>query len=188
MEVCDQWDDCLDSKVIDNFAGSSCDVVGRSIPEIVNRSGGWFTFSSADITPSFGVGDPGAEWADMACGAWTTGGIQSFKATDYAGMGVSLNNGSAYSLEGYTGVSVQMESANPVILFVQTSNHYEFMTTLSGGIGVLTYNIPFGTLVPFINASTPSGAILDLTQVTYIEFQATSLASFGFAVHLVSLY
>jgi hypothetical protein len=119
------------------------------------------------------------------------GGNPSWVAGDYAGIGFSLNNASTYSLLGYTGLAIQIESQNPVIIVIQELNGYEFTTEYAGAVGSdQTKSYPFTSFAACTacNKSEPANAVLDLTQVTDIEFQVSNLTSFGFAVHQISLY
>jgi hypothetical protein len=136
----------------------------------------------------FGISSPGATWSDTACGAWLTGGETIFTAGDYAGIGFTLNNTSTYSLVGYTGLSVQYESGHPVVLILKDLNGNEFYSNLPATTGAPTANVPFKSFTPDTAAGTLSGANLDLTSVTDIQFAASDPTAFGYAIHLVALY
>jgi hypothetical protein len=179
--VCDQWAQCINPLVIDNFA--TC---ALQIPMISNRIGVWSDFGTQPVGKAFGVSKPpGTGWADTACGAWLTGG-GTVTSNDYAGIGVTLNDGSAYSLAGYTGVTVTVETSLSVTFEVKMLDGYTFGYTIPGATGAVAHDVAFSTLTA--SPGTPSGTTLDLTQVTELEILAGNPASFGYTVHLLQLY
>jgi hypothetical protein len=180
--VCDQWSQCIDPLIIDNFATCL-----NALPMVSSRAGAWYAFAAPDVTQAFAVSSPGAAWLDQGCAAWTSGGGITID-TDFAGMGVSLNNSSTYSVASYTGVTIQIETSESVLFTLKLLNGYEFGATLPGATGAPVYNVPFDELTPDLNQGTPDDAFLDLTQVTDMEFDASDPGSFGIAVHLLALY
>jgi len=179
--VCDQWQQCINPLIIDNFATCSL-----QIPMVGGRAGSWTDFGTAAVSKQFGVSSPpGTSWSDTSCGAWSTGG-GTVTSSDYAGIDVTLDNGATYSLAAYTGITVTVETAQEVSFRVKMLNSYTFRYLIPGATGAIAYQIPFSSLTP--SPSTPSGTTLDLTQVTDLQVLPVNPASFAYAVHLLQLY
>jgi len=133
-QVCDQFGQCIDPAIIDDFAACV-----TQIPQVAGRSGTWYSFASTDVGLTFGVSaPPGTGWADTACGAWAVGGATTVTATDYAGIGVTLNLTSTYSLAGYTGLLVEIESSHAVWVQLKLLDGDYFRESIGPSTGVQT--------------------------------------------------
>ena len=159
---------------------------------VAGRSGNWYSYAAATVNQQFAVSVPnGTGWVDKSCAAWSTGGPLAAgnptpMPSDYAGIGVLLNNKSTYSVQGYTGLTIGLESGQEVWLRLKTLDGSYFTTSIAATAGSQTRNIPFSSLLP--DSSTSQTAVFDPTSLTDVQFGANDPFSFGFAIHLVALY
>lgn len=159
---------------------------------VAGRSGNWYSYATTTVNQQFAVSVPnGTGWVDKSCAAWTTGGPVASgnpmpTSSDYAGIGILLDNKSPYSVQGYTGLMVALESGQLVYLRMKELNGNYFTTSIQPTTGSQTRTIPFSSLVP--DSSTPATAVFDPMNVTDVQFAPTDPFAFGFAIHLVALY
>jgi hypothetical protein len=169
------------ASVIDNFA--SCD---SSICNLSGRNGTWFSYSSnTNIGIQCSAQVPPVSWIDRSCGYYCTNGVAG---ATWAGAGFDLKDPSgAYDLSSYTGIYVKIETGQSLTVAIKDlAGGMWRSAALGGGSGAVTYTIPFSKLTP---DSGTSGS-LNLSQAVGLRFDVDpkSLASFGFAIHMVTLY
>ncbi|HEY3497845.1 MAG TPA: hypothetical protein VGK73_24270, partial [Polyangiaceae bacterium] len=185
-EACDQNEACVPRVAIDDFV--ACD---EEIPEIEGRSGLWGSFSSELITYEADFGDPGSSWVDHSCAAWMIGGGEA-TTSDYAGLFVILNadgteGGGPYSLEGYSGIHIEIESTHQLVLQLRTVGDGYFGIVLTPDGDVTSYDIPFLYLSALDHSEL---AVPDWGQVTQIQVTVVpdAITDFAFAIHYVGVY
>ncbi len=148
--------------------------------------GAWYDYADTGIAQNFGIGDPGPSWADQSCAAWTTGGPLATGSKTYAGIGFMLDNGLTYNLNGWTGLSVILESNAGVQLVLKLQGGGYFGGLMAATVGGQNRTVAFATMAPLANSTTGT---LNLALVTDVQFDTPNPAvGFGFAVHSVSLY
>jgi hypothetical protein len=173
---------CTNPDVISDFWNCSA-----SIDLIGGRTGNWYAAADVGVNLAFAVSAPPSGFSDMACGAWSTGGPTGNGTTTYAIMGVTLVSGALpYSLAGYSGLSVNIETGQSVGFVVKTSGSGYFQYTLAATSGAQTYTVPFSS---FAVRGDSQVATLNLAQVTDIQFNVLQPGmGYGFVVHALSLY
>jgi hypothetical protein len=112
-------------------------------------------------------------------------------------MGFELDGGLPYNLSSYSGISIQIESAQNVWMALkmplgtspETYGYFGGWIYATAGVtGVHSALIAFTSTSLLPSASTPVGAKLDLTKITDIQFTVgTPSKAFAFAVHSVNL-
>lgn len=192
-EACDQNETCVERVAIDDFGACDAD-----IPEIEGRSGTWGDFAGTVIAYDSGVGDPGSAFVDRTCGAWMVGGTEESTTSEYAGIFVLLNadgteNGGPYSITGYTGIHVVIESEHQLVLQVRTVGDGYFgivltPDTLGTTYPVTYYDIPLSYLTALNHSELPDPG--NFTEATQIQLTVVpeALDDFAFAVHYLGFY
>jgi hypothetical protein len=179
-EVCAPDERCVDANVVDDLF--DCD---DEILAIEGRSGPWAGDADTGINLMRGFGDPGSGWSDRTCAAWATCGPLAAGGTTFAFIGFMLNDGDAYSLVGYTGIQIQLESDNVIQVILKTTGGGYFQYLLSPIVGSNLRTAPFGSMTPMNNSAELS---LNLATVYEVQFSPTTPASCGYAIHRVVLY
>ena len=181
-QVCTPDDErCVSKFLIDDFV--ICD---DEILAIEGRSGAWYGAADDDVDLTVGFGDPGPQWVDHSCAAYAVGSVvPEGTATEFAFLGVTLNDGAPYNLAAYGGLDLLLESEQPVQVVLKTAGGGSFSYTLPAVVGSTSRMAPFASMVPTADSAE---AILDLTTVTEIQFAAPDRAGFGFAIHRLGLY
>jgi hypothetical protein len=154
---------------------------------VAGRSGNWYDFGSTSINRNFAVGSPGSSWTDRSCAAWLIGGlVGNPTGSDFAGIGVVLNDGAAYDLSGYSGLTIKIESGQTVDVLLKTSDGGYFEAPLASTTGSQFRTVSFSSLAARADSAT---AVLNRALVTDIQFTipADEQAGFGFAIHLLQL-
>lgn len=174
---------CVDDMMIDDFV--ECD---DQILAIQGRSGTWVAQVDNDIEFDSGYGDPGFS-ADSTCAAWITGGseVNAVDAT-FAYIGFTLNDGAPYSLLGYTGMQLKLESETGVQVVLKTIGGGYFQVTLAplpSSPGTNDRTVSFASMVKMDDSLETE---LDLSTVSEVQLSATERTSFAIAVHSVTLY
>jgi hypothetical protein len=169
------------ASVIDNFA--TCD---SSICNLAGRSGTWFSYSSNNnIGVQCSASVPPVSWIDRGCGYYCTNGVAG---ATWAGAGFDLKDPSgAYDLSGYTGIYVKIETGQTLTVAMKDlAGGMWRSAVIGGGSGAVTYTLPFSKMNP---DSGTSGS-LNLSQIVGFRFdmEPKSVSSFGFAIHMVTLY
>jgi hypothetical protein len=106
-------------------------------------------------------------------------------ATDFAFIGFMLNDGSAYSLVGYTGLRIVLESSNSIQVVLKTTGGGYFQYTLTPIVGSNLRSAPFASMAPMNNSQELS---LNLATVYEVQFSPTTPTNCGYAIHRVELY
>jgi hypothetical protein len=170
---------CVDENLIDDFV-----VCDEEILAIQGRSGSWTAEADTDVDISYGYGNPG--WADPTCAAWATGSTAlNAIATEFAFIGFTLNDGDPYSLVGYTGLQIKLESENSVQVVLKTTGGGNFQATLAPFAGSNERSTPFASM---LMTDDSLEAVLDLSSVYEVNFSVTDRTAFGLAIHGVTLY
>jgi hypothetical protein len=179
-EVCTPDERCVDANIVDDLY--DCD---DEILQIEGRSGPWS--GDADIGINFmrGFGDPGTGWSDRTCAAWATCGAIGIGNTTFAFIGFMLNDGSAYSLAGYYGLRIQLESDNVIQVVLKTTGGGYFQYQLGPIAGSNLREAPFTFMTPMANSLELN---LNLATVYEVQFSPTTPESCGYAIHRVELY
>lgn len=166
---------------LDNFA--TCD---SSICNLAGRSGTWFSYSSnTNIGIQCSAQVPPVSWIDRSCAYYCTNGVSG---ATWAGAGFDLKDPSgAYDLSSYTGIYVKLETGQSLTVAMKDLAGGMWRSPpIGGGSGAVTYTIPFSKMNPDSGTSgTPN-----LSQVVGFRFDVDPkiLSSFGFAIHMVTLY
>jgi hypothetical protein len=179
--ACDADGACVDPDLLDDLA--DCDV---NIIEVAGRSGEWYADADTGINQAFAVSSPGSSWGDQSCAAWSTGGPLEVGTQTWAVMGFQIAGGAAYDLSGYFGVDVTFESGEDVVVVVKTAGGGYFAATAAAtGSASAARQVPFAGMAA---TASSSEAILELSQVTELQFSPVNPAAFGYAVHRVALF
>jgi hypothetical protein len=173
---------CTSPAVIDDF--SDCNM---TIDLVGGRTGNWYAAADVGVNLAFAVSAPPSGFSDKACGAWSTGGPTGNGTTTYGIMGATLVAGALpYSLAGYSGLNVNLETGQALGFVVKTSGNGYFQKTIGPTSGAQTYTVPFSS---FAVRGDSQVSTLDLTQVTDIQFNVLDPSiGYGLAVHALSLY
>jgi hypothetical protein len=172
---------CVDENLIDDFV-----VCDEEILAINGRSGTWTGEADTDVNITYGYGDPGSLWVDHTCAAWASGGSKvNGVETDFAFIGFMLNDGDAYSLAGYTGLQIKLESSNTVQVVLKTTGGGYFQATLAPFAGSNYRSAAFASMLEMANSLETD---LDLSTVYEVQFSVTDRTTFGLAIHSVTLY
>jgi hypothetical protein len=179
-----------DPSIIDNF--SSCDGL---ISVVAGRDGFWYGFGDNDVnvSPNFAGGaltnsTPPSGFSAAPCAAWITGGCtEGALACSFAGIGFTLQASEAgYDLSEYSGFTFDYEG-DDIFVIVNLTQGRSFGVNVAASSGARApRTVTFASLDA--TANNPSGAVLDLTQVTKIEFTTTAPQGFGQAIYNVTLF
>lgn len=179
-----------DPSIIDNF--SSCDGL---ISVVAGRDGFWYGFGDNDVnvSPNFAGGaltnsTPPSGFSAAPCAAWITGGCtEGALACSFAGIGFTLQASEAgYDLSEYSGFTFDYEGDDTFVI-VNLTQGRSFGVNVPASSGARApRTVTFASLDA--TANNPSGAVLDLTQVTKIEFTTTAPEGFGQAIYNVTLF
>jgi len=169
------------ASTLDNFA--TCDT---SICNLAGRSGTWFSYSSnTNIGIQCSAQVPPISWIDRSCAYYCTNGVAG---ATWAGAGFDLKDPSgAYDLSSYTGIYVRVETGQALtVAMTDLAGGTWRSPSIGGDSGAVTYTLPFSKMSP---DSGTSGSP-NLSQIVGFRFDvdAEVLSSFGFAIHMVSLY
>ena len=172
---------CVDENLIDDFV-----VCDEEILAINGRSGSWTGEADTDVNITYGYGNPGSLWVDQTCAAWASGGARvDGVETDFAFIGFMLNDGDAYSLAGYTGLQIRLESENSMQVVLKTTGGGYFQATLAPISGSNLRSTPFASMLQMENSLESE---LDLDTVYEVQFSVTDRTTFGLAIHSATLY
>jgi len=180
-EECTVQGDCVDPDTIEDFA--ECD---DTIIQVRGRSGTWYADGDTGINVMFGIGNPGSAWSDNSCAAWTVGGPTGSGSATWGVMGVDLNEGSAYDLSDYSGISVRVETGAGLGVNITTTDGGNFQAQIGPTTGSQTFNLSFGSDFH----ARPDSAVsnMNLAKIKGIQFTPDSVAEgYGLAVHALFL-
>lgn len=185
--VCTPDARCVSPLLIDDLV--DCD---SKILPIQGRKGNWAAAADTGINLMYGFSSPGTAWADRTCAAWATGGpVGTSTATSFAFIGFQLNSTAstmaAYSLAGYTGLEIKLESSASVQVVLKTVGGGYFYSLLLPVSGSNLRRVSFASMTVMANSLE---SVLYLENVYEIQFSPPEedRPSFGMAIHSVALY